>query len=174
MVSSTVSGTPVATPDAEPKDLVMSLRTMPDSVSTFGPLEPSPGYGPAVSCGISSTSVPVVVLEVALGLLVVVGVLDVVVVPVVVESVVPVVSVEHPATAARPAPANRPRKRRRWRVRRSYCRPRSCSRGGFGGGVMGTAWQPGPMVCRKPAVSLLGTVFPQARGGRTRSVGGLA
>ncbi len=36
-------GTPSATPDASPKLLVMSLRTTPLSVSTFGPLEPSPG-----------------------------------------------------------------------------------------------------------------------------------
>src|SRR3954471_13069842 len=49
-----VSGTPVATPDAEPKLFVMSLRTMPLSVSTLTPLEPSPGYGPLVSSGISS------------------------------------------------------------------------------------------------------------------------
>jgi len=32
----------------------MSLRTMPGWVNTLGPLEPSPGYGPAVSSGISS------------------------------------------------------------------------------------------------------------------------
>ena len=31
----------------------MSLRTTPRSVSTFGPFVPSPGYGPAVSSGIS-------------------------------------------------------------------------------------------------------------------------
>jgi hypothetical protein len=46
-VSSTVSlmvrGTPSATPDAEPKLRVMSLRTIPLSVSTLTPLEPSPG-----------------------------------------------------------------------------------------------------------------------------------
>jgi hypothetical protein len=38
-----VSGTPLATPDADPKLLVMSLRTMPLSVRTFTPLDPSPG-----------------------------------------------------------------------------------------------------------------------------------
>jgi hypothetical protein len=48
-----VSGTPEATPEAVPKLLVISLRTMPLSVSTFTPFEPSPGYGPAVSSGIS-------------------------------------------------------------------------------------------------------------------------
>ncbi len=31
----------------------MSLRTMPDRSRTSGPLDPSPGYGPAVSSGIS-------------------------------------------------------------------------------------------------------------------------
>lgn len=31
----------------------MSLRTMPDRSKTSGPLDPSPGYGPAVSSGIS-------------------------------------------------------------------------------------------------------------------------
>jgi len=35
----------------------MSLRTTPLSVSALGPLEPSPGYGPAVSSGISSAAV---------------------------------------------------------------------------------------------------------------------
>jgi len=39
--------------DADPKLVVMSLRTMPVSVRTLTPLEPSPGYGPAVSSGIS-------------------------------------------------------------------------------------------------------------------------
>jgi hypothetical protein len=38
-----VSGTPVATPDADPKLLVMSLRTIPLSVRTLTPLDPSPG-----------------------------------------------------------------------------------------------------------------------------------
>ncbi len=42
-VSSIRSGTPAAVPVDEPKLEVMSLRTMPLSVSTFGPLEPSPG-----------------------------------------------------------------------------------------------------------------------------------
>src|SRR5918995_1406822 len=52
-VSVIVSGTPTATADADPKLVVMSLRTMPVSVRTLTPLEPSPGYGPAVSSGIS-------------------------------------------------------------------------------------------------------------------------
>ena len=38
-----VSGTPSATPDADPKLLVMSLRTIPRSVRTLTPLDPSPG-----------------------------------------------------------------------------------------------------------------------------------
>src|SRR6187551_1202173 len=54
--SSTVNGTPLATVVDDPKLDVMSLRTMPLSVSTFGPLEPSPGNGPAVSSGISMHS----------------------------------------------------------------------------------------------------------------------
>jgi hypothetical protein len=52
-VSSRAIGTPSARPLAAPKLERMSPRTMPESVSTFGPFEPSPGYGPAVSSGIS-------------------------------------------------------------------------------------------------------------------------
>jgi hypothetical protein len=52
-VISTVVGTPSATPEALPKLFVMSSRTTPLSVRTFGPLDPSPGNGPAVSSGIS-------------------------------------------------------------------------------------------------------------------------
>ena len=44
----------------EPKLEVMSLRTMPLSVSTLVPLEPSPGYGPAVSSGSSPFAVSLV------------------------------------------------------------------------------------------------------------------
>src|SRR4249919_2545 len=51
-VSLTVSGTPSATPEDVPKLLVRSLRTMPLSVSTLTPLDPSPGNGPPVSSGI--------------------------------------------------------------------------------------------------------------------------
>src|SRR5262249_25517291 len=47
----------------------MSLRTMPLLVNTFGPFEPSPGEGPAVSCGIAvvqfAAGVAVVVVVVA-------------------------------------------------------------------------------------------------------------
>jgi hypothetical protein len=39
-------------PEAEPKLVVMSRRTTPLSLKTFGPFEPSPGNGPAVSSGI--------------------------------------------------------------------------------------------------------------------------
>src|SRR5256885_2009988 len=69
MVSSIVVGTPVAVPLSEPKLLVRSLRTMPSWVSTFGPFEPSPGYGPAVSSGIASDTST---LELAMLVLVVV------------------------------------------------------------------------------------------------------
>ncbi len=48
------SGTPSATPDALPMLDVMSLRTTPLSLSTSGPLEPSPGNGPPVSLGMVS------------------------------------------------------------------------------------------------------------------------
>src|SRR5437763_16662427 len=52
--SVTVSGVPGVTvlPD-EPKLARISERTMPDCVNTLGPLVPSPGYGPAVSDGIT-------------------------------------------------------------------------------------------------------------------------
>ena len=50
-----MSGTPSAVPDAEPKLVVMSLRTMPLSVSTLTPFEPSAGNGPPVSSGISAS-----------------------------------------------------------------------------------------------------------------------
>jgi hypothetical protein len=51
-VNEKVSGTPTATPFALPKLDVMSRRTTPAWVSTSGPFDPSPGYGPAVSSGI--------------------------------------------------------------------------------------------------------------------------
>src|SRR3569623_2117197 len=51
MVNSMLAGTPSALPVAPPKLDVMSLSTMPDWVSTSGPLEPSPGNGPAGSSG---------------------------------------------------------------------------------------------------------------------------
>ena len=53
-----VNGTPVAVPADEPKLDRMSLRTTPFSASTFGPFEPSPGNGPAVSSGISAHASP--------------------------------------------------------------------------------------------------------------------
>src|SRR6476646_9630784 len=68
MASRIVSGTPVATVDEAPKLDRMSARTTPLWLSTSGPFEPSPGYGPPVSSGIglqSSTPAP----DVPLGLL---------------------------------------------------------------------------------------------------------
>ena len=47
----------------------MSSRTMPDSIRTFGPFDPSPGYGPAVSAGAAVTQAatsPVPSVDVAL------------------------------------------------------------------------------------------------------------
>ncbi|WP_244871067.1 hypothetical protein [Catellatospora sp. IY07-71] len=46
-------GTPSAVVLAAPKLDRMSDRTTPLCSSTSGPFEPSPGYGPAVSSGIS-------------------------------------------------------------------------------------------------------------------------
>jgi hypothetical protein len=60
MVIVMVSGTPVALVVLAPKLEVMSLRTMPLSVSTLVPLEPSPGYGPDVSSGSSPFAVSLV------------------------------------------------------------------------------------------------------------------
>ena len=60
MIMVMVSGMPSALVVLEPKLDVMSLRTMPLSVSTFAPLEPSPGYGPAVSSGSSPLAVSLV------------------------------------------------------------------------------------------------------------------
>jgi hypothetical protein len=54
MIMVMVSGTPSALVVLEPKLDVMSLRTMPLSVST------SPGYGPAVSSGSSPLAVSLV------------------------------------------------------------------------------------------------------------------
>jgi hypothetical protein len=52
-VSRIVNGTPAAVVADDPKLDRMSLRTMPESSSTFGPLEPSAGKGPPVSSGTS-------------------------------------------------------------------------------------------------------------------------
>src|SRR4051794_41754689 len=49
----------------DPKLDVMSERTTPDSESTSGPLEASPGYGPTVSSGITVQSVEVPVVPTA-------------------------------------------------------------------------------------------------------------
>src|SRR4051794_28517408 len=53
----TRSGTPFASVRLLPKLRRMSWRTMPESSSTFGPLDPSPGYGPAVSLGTAAVGV---------------------------------------------------------------------------------------------------------------------
>src|SRR5437773_311702 len=54
MSSLIVSGTPAATLVEVPKLERMSLRTTPLWVRMSGPFDPSPGYGPAVSSGITS------------------------------------------------------------------------------------------------------------------------
>src|SRR5258706_7306349 len=51
-VSTSVSGTPSATPLRPAKLDRISLRTTPPRFSTFAPFDPSPGYGPCVSSGI--------------------------------------------------------------------------------------------------------------------------
>ena len=63
-----MSGTPSAVADPDPIEVRMSLRTTPLSVSTSGPLVPSPGYGPAVSSGMTSqatSAVPAVAAALA-------------------------------------------------------------------------------------------------------------
>ena len=54
MASRMVSGTPVAVVVELPKLERMSWRTTPLCSRMSGPLEPSPGYGPAVSSGMSA------------------------------------------------------------------------------------------------------------------------
>src|SRR5258706_14678311 len=56
MASLMVSGTPPATFVDVPKLDRISLLTTPLWVRTSGPLEPSPGKGPAVSSGITAQS----------------------------------------------------------------------------------------------------------------------
>src|SRR6478672_4297203 len=76
-VSSIDIGTPSARPVYGPKLARMSSRTTPDSMRTFGPFDPSPGYGPAVSAGAAvaqeapSAAVVVVAAEVAVDVAVV-------------------------------------------------------------------------------------------------------
>ena len=115
MVSETVRGTPSAVADADPKLDVRSERTMPLSVSTLTPLEPSAGKGPAVSSGISAVAP---------------GAASVVVPAAsVVAAAVPEESLDdepQPTTAARPPAATSWRARRRViSVDTSNCRPRS-------------------------------------------------
>ena len=136
----TVSGTPGAVV-LEPTMLDrMSERTMPDSVSALAMpllllLEPSPGYGPAVSDGITEQLdvVDVVVVPVvAVAPVVVVAVVPVLVVVVEVLVVVPEDSPPPPqpssGTAAAGASVNQRSTRRRSgavsiRVARSWARP---------------------------------------------------
>src|SRR5262245_31611044 len=110
-----VNGTPSATPLAEPMLRVMSERTTPSWVRMFGPLEPSPGNGPAVSSGMGEQSVDAELDAAAVVADVPAALVDAPVVdaPVVDAPVVeaPVVdalsSSPQPTTAMRPAPASR-------------------------------------------------------------------
>src|SRR6478752_7833317 len=109
----------------------MSCRTTPEASRTFGPLEPSPGYGPAVSSGISTphsamarvnggvavaADEPVAAAE---AVAVAEEVADDV------EPVFPAGVQAASAAAAPPAPRNSPRDRRLIRVVRSNSSPRS-------------------------------------------------
>lgn len=99
----------------------------------MGPLEPSPGYGPAVSCGISAvhSAIARVRVGVADGEAVTVAVALDVAVAVAVDAGVPAVEVDPPgvqaasAATAPPAPKNMPSERRLIMVDRSNSRPRS-------------------------------------------------
>ena len=111
MASRMVRGTPSATVVDEPKLEVMSARTIPLSERTSGPLEPSPGNGPAVSSGMTPQTPPAAA--------------DVPPAPpVVVEPETR--SSAQPAMASNPViPASRNRVRRSTSVDRSKARPRS-------------------------------------------------
>ena len=110
------SGTPSAVPLEPPNEVRMSLRTMPDSVRTSGPFEPSAGYGPAVSDA-TSVAVP------AAALAAVPADADVPAVSVVLpQAAVP------PTSARAPAPPKAASSRRRDMVRRSNRSPLSCTR----------------------------------------------
>ncbi|MCC8246628.1 hypothetical protein [Saccharothrix luteola] len=97
------SGTSSAVREPVPKLVRMSLRTMPEMVTTFGALEPSPGYGPAVSCGITSPHSADAEADVG----------------------VMVLSVARAVSEASPTPPNSVRARLRVNVARSKARPRS-------------------------------------------------
>src|SRR4051812_10141591 len=99
------SGTPSAVPENEPKLDRMSWRTTPLWVSTSGPFDPSPGYGPAVSSGVSVRDA-------------------VSVTPAVDDDVAPALEdVPEWQAVARPTTPAPPRRRRAWR-RSSGCMPR--------------------------------------------------
>ncbi|MEV4144077.1 hypothetical protein AB0J40_10440 [Amycolatopsis sp. NPDC049691] len=63
ITSSSVIGTPSAVALPVPKVDRMSARTIPLYSSTSGPFESSPGYGPAVSSGISEEDIEVDAVE---------------------------------------------------------------------------------------------------------------
>src|SRR5262245_10533685 len=73
MVIASASGTPSAVPLKPAKLDRMSLRTTPLWGNTFGPLEPSPGYGPSVSLGIRLVQVAPPLVVVVVVVVVVVG-----------------------------------------------------------------------------------------------------
>jgi hypothetical protein len=128
-----------------PKLDVMSCRTTPDASRTLGPLEPSPGYGPAVSCGISTPHSAMARVNVgdadgvadaeAAGVAVVVAELLAEADAVLLAGEVDPPGVHAARVAAAvPAPKNSPRERRLIRVERSNSRPRSWLGWGSWGG----------------------------------------
>ncbi len=110
-----MSGTPSATVVDEPKLERMSLRTMPESSSTFTPFEPSPGYGPPVSSGTSLTGPDAAAVGVGVAVA-----LGVVVVAVALADGVVSGAAHAASRAVTPMPPKRPSARRRsTRVRMS-------------------------------------------------------
>lgn len=139
-VSVRVSGTPSAFVVEVPKLDEISCRTTPEASSTFGPLEPSPGKGPAVSAGISTPHSAMARVTVGDAVAEAAGA---VVVPAVdpatddgaaADGVAPGEETPEPdppgvhpakAAAADPMPRNMPSERRDMIVERSNSRPRS-------------------------------------------------
>ena len=161
-----MSGTPSATVVDEPKLERMSLRTMPESSSTLTPFEPSPGYGPPVSSGTSSTGPDAA--AVGLGVAVALGV-----VAVADALAVGVVSGDAQAAsrAVTPMPPKSPSARRRsTSVRMSYTSPRwsssislPCSSIQRGSVAMVSSFPGEPSMTRAPSRSLcVGDAFPMS------------
>jgi hypothetical protein len=103
---------PTATVVEEPNDERMSLRTIPESSSTFTPFDPSAGYGPPVSSGTSSRGADAA--DVALAVGVAVGVAVALAVAVGEASAVLVDTPQAASRLVRATPPKIPSARRRW------------------------------------------------------------